>query len=633
MKNSDIPRVFARLWLSSVLALSCQIGAGLFASAETEVNKATPSGKTAEASGKIQTAPADEAHHAALVHWQDWSAQIFDRAKRENRMVILDLEAIWCHWCHVMDEKTYSDPVIAKLINDKYLAVKVDQDSRPDLSNRYQDYGWPATVFFAPDGHEVEIRSGFIQPKEMLQLLETLPSRKGKGTNIEKQSAVKFTSETALTPALRKELFAKHVAGYDTAGGGWGFEQKFLDWDTVEYAMLLAGQGDQASLKRAKDTLRLQRKLIDPAWGGVYQYSTHGDWNHPHFEKIMQMQAENMRIYALAYCLWHDAEDLGSARLIARYLHDFLLSPDGAFYTSQDADLVQGVHSGDYFALNSDERKSKGIPRIDKHIYSRENGWAINALVSLYMACGDAAYLDEAKKAAQWIITNRSLPNGGFRHDENDKAGPYLGDTLAMGQAFLNLYAATADRAWLKKAEEAANFIALHFEDKSKTAGFATADVTGKTLQVPQPLLDENVMMARFTNLLFRYSGNKSYQAMARRAMRFLATPEIARQRRYLVAGILLADREQGSEPGHITVIGPKEDPSTKALLTAALSYPSTYKRIEVWDRKEGPLPNPDVDYPEMKKPAAFTCVEGRCSAPVYDAQSVKALIERLLKK
>src|SRR5690348_5959284 len=84
----------------------------------------------------------------AAISWQPWSDDVFARAKRENKFVLMDLEAVWCHWCHVMDATTYRDPRVVALINQKYIAVKVDQDSRPDIANRYEDWGWPATVIF-----------------------------------------------------------------------------------------------------------------------------------------------------------------------------------------------------------------------------------------------------------------------------------------------------------------------------------------------------------------------------------------------------------------------------------------------------------------------------------------------------
>src|ERR1700692_3207920 len=92
---------------------------------------------------------------SGAIKWQGWSDATFQQAKKENRLVILDLEAVWCHWCHVMDKQTYSNPKIQKLINDNFLAIGVDQDSRPDISNRYEDYGWPATIIFDSDGHEI----------------------------------------------------------------------------------------------------------------------------------------------------------------------------------------------------------------------------------------------------------------------------------------------------------------------------------------------------------------------------------------------------------------------------------------------------------------------------------------------
>jgi uncharacterized protein YyaL (SSP411 family) len=138
--------------------------------------------------------------------------------------------------------------------------------------------------------------------------------------------------------------------------------QKFLDWDIVEYCMDESMRGDREFERRARETLDAQRQLIDPVWGGVYQYSTDGDWKHPHFEKIMQMQAENLRSYAQAYALWKEPSYLEAAKKICDYLRNFLTSPDGAFYTSQDADLVQGEHSAGYFALSDATRRKRGIP-------------------------------------------------------------------------------------------------------------------------------------------------------------------------------------------------------------------------------------------------------------------------------
>ncbi len=572
---------------------------------------------------------------AGGIKWESWSDAAFERAKKDNRCVLLDLEAVWCHWCHVMDEKTYNDPAVVKLINQHFVALKVDQDARPDLSHRYEEYGWPATIIFNGKGQELAKRSGYISAAEMTSLLQRIVKRPVPEEGATNRT-VKFGRDAFLSAALLKELRSRFASNYDTARGGWGKApdgQKFLDWDTIEYCLARAKSGDKQCERMASETLKHQMKLVDPIWGGVYQYSTHGDWNHPHYEKIMQMQAENMRIYSQAYMLWRDPSFLSTARKINDYLMTFLQSPDGAFYTSQDADLVQGQHSGEYFKLADAQRRLRGIPRIDKHIYARENGWAINALTALYAASGEQKYLDEAKKATQWVLSNRAINGGGFRHDGNDSAGPYLGDTLAMGRALLGLYGVTGERKWLAAAEQSADFISKHFKEASTdghSAGYATAELNHSAVQRSLPVLEENVMVARFANSLYRYDGKPAYRQMAEHAMRYLATPAIANQRIYLVAGILLADSELAAEPAHITVVGHKDDPQAQGLFLAAISYPAVYKRVDWWDRREGPLPNMDVEFPELPKAAAFACANKRCSLPVFKPAGIALTVDRL---
>ena len=505
----------------------------------------------------LATFAADATEKPSPLTWQPWSNDVFDQAKRENKFVLLDLEAVWCHWCHVMDETTYRSPQVIALIRSKYIAVRVDQDSRPDLSNRYEDYGWPATVVFAADGSEIVKRQGYIQPKEMIAMLKAIIADPSPGPSVRPEVAVKFGENSLLPDDLRKELETRYLAQYDSQHGAWGFDQKFLEWNSAEYAMARARMGDQQSEHMARQSLDAQLKLIDPVWGGVYQYSVGGDWNEPHFEKIMAMQAGNLRIYSLAYEEWHDPAYLKAAQDIARYLKTFLTSPDGAFYTSQDADLIDGQHSATYFKLDDAARRKQGIPRVDKHIYSRENGWAIEALVVLYSATGDTQYNDQAIRAANWILANRAAPDGGFRHDATDFAGPYLADTLAMGRAFLAIYAATGDRQWLAHAESSAEFIPANFA--SPQAGYVTAKTPTDRSYSPRPERDENMLVARFGNLLARYTGNDDYRKMAEQAMRYLVAPQIAK---FLpTGGTLLANLELLHRPDPHHHRGPQRRP------------------------------------------------------------------------
>jgi hypothetical protein len=111
------------------------------------------------------------------IEWHPWSEAVFEQAKKENRFVLLDLGAVWCHWCHVMEEITYRDPEVVRLIRSRYIAVQVDQDSRPDLSNRYEDYGWPATIVFDANGGEIVKRQGYIPWPPCSKLSSTIQHR------------------------------------------------------------------------------------------------------------------------------------------------------------------------------------------------------------------------------------------------------------------------------------------------------------------------------------------------------------------------------------------------------------------------------------------------------------------------
>ena len=579
------------------------------------------------AAGSQSSAPNSAARKNHLT-WRPWSDAVFAEARRDHRFVLLDLEAVWCHWCHVMDANTYSDPQVIELLQAHYITIKVDQDSRPDLSNRYEDYGWPATVVFDGDGHEIVKRQGYLAPEEMASMLQAIIDDPTPGPSVQPERKLELPGEPLLTSALRERLTNNFFSGYDTTHGSWGTDQKFLDWDSVEYAMDLARlKNDTRAEHMARQTLAEQLHLLDPAWGGVYQYSTDGDWNSPHFEKIMQMQAENLRVYSLAYAQWADPQNLHAAQEIRRYLGTFLTSPTGVFYTSQDADLVDGKHSADYFARSDAQRRKLGVPRVDKHIYARENGWAINGLVTLYAATGDRAALDEAIRATRWVLANRSLPAGGFRHGSSDASGPYLGDTIAMARAFLTLYGGTGDRQWLAHAQEAVNFIARNFRDP-KGAGFFTARA-GDQSHPPHPQRDENVLVARTANLLFRYTGSPEYEQVAKNAMRYLAAKPVVD--RLPASSALLADLEIGSEPLHLTVVGHKDDTAAQDLFQACLRYPSYYKRLEWWDVREGRLPNPDVQYPELKQAAAFVCTSHTCSPPIFDPSKLAGRVDKLL--
>ncbi len=561
------------------------------------------------------------------IEWHPWSDAIFAQAAREHKFVLLDLEAVWCHWCHVMDQNTYSDPAVQRLMGEKYLAVKVDQDSRPDISNRYEDYGWPATVIFKADGSELVKRQGYLPPKLMASMLQAVIDDPSPGPSVVAEKEIHNAATPFLDPALLAAVKAEFQKQYDVEGKGWAFGHKYLDGESVQYANTLAREGDIVEATRVADTLHVAQKLLDPVWGGAYQYSTGGNWDEPHFEKLLFIQAEVMRAYAQSYDQWGVPADLEAAKNVHRYVLAFLTSPEGAFYVSQDADVIKGKPSADYFALPDAKRRALGIPRVDKHLYARENGWIIRALCDLYVSTGDRTVLSEAERSARWVVAHRTIPGGGFAHGEQDAGGPYLGDSLAMGQAFLSLYEVTGEREWLTRAEASRRFIARAFV-APPTPGFVTSATSTNHVYRPHPERDENAQVAQYANLLYQYTGEKEDREMATRAMRFLASRETALA--WLSAPILLAEAQFTNPPVHVTVVGTKADPSARSLFQAALLAGPTYKRVEWWDKSEGALPRADVQYPTLNHAAAFLCTASACSSPISDVHILESRLHKI---
>ncbi|HZB87493.1 MAG TPA: DUF255 domain-containing protein [Terracidiphilus sp.] len=558
------------------------------------------------------------------LHWQPWSDRAFAEARAEHKFVLLDLEAVWCHWCHVMDDVTYRDPIVIRLLNERYVLVKVDQDSRPDIANRYQDWGWPATIVFAADGAEIVKRQGYIPPRPMSSMLQAIIADPSPGPSVEKLAAFHPAPSSSIPPALLTRVEAQYELQYDKTASGWAFGHKFLDRDSVEYALRLAANGNATYKKRVRDTLHAATALIDPVWGGMYQYSVDGVWSEPHFEKLAFIQAAALREYSLAYAQSQNPEDLRAAQAIHRFVTGFLTSPaDGVFFVSQDADLHDGEENAPYFKLTDAARRAQGIPRVDTHVYARENGWMIAALCDYYAATGDGSALAEAQRAAHWIAQHRGLSGGGFRHGDADAAGPYLGDTLAMGQAFLALYNVTGDRADLALAAASARFIAANFAPRTPGSGFITARAGATSTQSADR--DENVALVRFASLLAFATGDGRFHSTASEAMRYLSAPSVALTP--LSAGILLASQDSANAPLHVTIVGRPADPAAIALHVAALRDLTSHELIEIRDPAH-PTPT-TVTYPNLSSPALFLCTASACSSPVFRPGDVRAKIQR----
>jgi uncharacterized protein YyaL (SSP411 family) len=446
-------------------------------------------------------------------------------------------------------------------------------------------------------------------------------------------SAALNSSATTLTEKDREALTETADALYDVANAGWGAEHKYIDASAIEWSFATLDAGNQLAMTKVRRTLDANQNLIDPVWGGVFQYSDQVDWKSPHYEKLLSYQADDLRIYSEAYSRWHRKTDLDAAQKLYSYLTTFLSAPDGGFYVSQDADVSDKMTGHEFYAKDDAARRTAGMPKIDAHEYSRETGWAVRALCKYYDVTGDTAALTRAERGGKWALSARQIAGGGFSHGGpgDTPAGPFLDDNIAMIQAFLALYRSTGNREWLEAAVATLNFIDTKLRDPR--AGYITSSSSSNTRGVfRQPVRDvaQNAALVRISSMLHHYTAAERHLQIARHAMKYLSGFAAAASDQFR-PDILLADHDLSVAPIHITVVGAKDDPAAQSLHAAALKYPTDYLQVDWWDRREGKLPDPTITYPDLKRPAAFACTANACSMPVYEGSEIQERVRSVL--
>jgi uncharacterized protein YyaL (SSP411 family) len=561
----------------------------------------------------------------AQFEWNSWSPDSFSLAAKQDRLILINVVATWCHWCHVMDEVTFEDPEVAALLREHFVVIRVDSDARPDVSERYSDWGWPATAFLSPTAQPVLNLRGFKNPREFALLLRELIAEHERGQ-------LRRFDETPYSPPppdadlerIRSKAVAQLDRYFDVEGLGWGAKQKYPWPDPIDLAFLRARvRGEQIWHERALATLEAERTLIDPVWGGMFQYSLQGVWDQPHYEKIAAIQAGAIENYAHAAMVTGDDRWLEPARQITTYLLGTMQDPKGGFHTSQDADLRladgTSVEGKDYHALDDAGRRALGIPRIDTAVYADLNGLTIHALTELYRASGDPLVLDAAIRAADRILVDHRSESGGLSHGPN--ASPdelrYLADQAAMGFGLLGLHRVTADPRWLTEATAIAQFMIDSLADGDGGLFAHTLDpsAVGVFAQRRKPLPD-NALAAQFfieLHLLLDGDGTQPtpWLEHARRALLAVGGDAQIEASGKLAARYAFALELLGGTKFDLTLVADDGDPVGDALWTAALG---------VWEpRASLERSAPGVRYPDLGHAAVYMCSDRACSRPLRD--------------
>jgi len=315
------------------------------------------------------------------VRWHPWSEEVFSRAKQENKPILLDIGAVWCHWCHVMDRESYENEEVAGIINENFVAMKVDRDERPDVDARYQaavsalsgQGGWPLTAFLTPEGKPFfggtyfPPEDNFGRPGFKRILLSVAQAFREKKAEIE-SSAQQLTAAIAraeMFSGARREfsvaavdaIVNSMVQHFDLRHGGFSRAPKFPHPAAIDLILeRYQATGEQALLTIATTTLEHMARggVYDQIGGGFHRYSVDERWIVPHFEKMSYDNSELLKNYLHAYQVTGQPLFRETAESIIAWVKEVLSDPDGGFYASQDADYSL-EDDGDYFTWTQSE--------------------------------------------------------------------------------------------------------------------------------------------------------------------------------------------------------------------------------------------------------------------------------------
>jgi len=461
-------------------------------------------------------------NRAAEINWHLWSPHAFDEAKQSGRPILLSISAVWCHWCHVMDETTYSHPGIIDLINREYVPIRVDNDVRPDINQRYNMGGWPSTAFLTASG-DILTGATYLPPDQMADALtriagyyrtnqseiasRVLEARKRSASSVGRSAASLDDSDgDAVLDAVK--------AAYDPEYGGFGNAPKFPQTDAI---LLLLEQSqlrsDVALRQMAVHTLERMAGggMYDHVEGGFFRYSTTQDWSVPHFEKMLEDHAG--LISSLALAGMDSVLDTTTG-----YLDKVLRDPkSGAYGGSQDAD----EH---YYSMDAEERTQRPPPYVDRRVYTSWNAALAIAYLDAWRRLDRPLLREKAGKVLERLLKDAYRRGEGVAHAEG--VGGQLADQVWSMWAFLRAHQAGLGDQWLPAATDLATHLDARYGDPNLGGYFdhATGEELGRLAEPIKPLVENSIAAMALVELnILAGDLNAPYLDRARRALESVA--------------------------------------------------------------------------------------------------------------
>ncbi len=587
-----------------------------------------------------QTLAADD------IAWRHWELSAFDSAKANNKIILLSVGMEGCAACARMDKLTYTDSTVIDLVNEHFVAIEVDAESRPDIGERYSDWAWPATIFMLPDATQVLAIRGNRMPRNFVPILKDLIAKHQAGQLTpdprSPYAASPAPAETDLT-RMRNSLRAQLDRSLNEKYGGWGRggiggEQS---GSRLRHLYLRAHMYDNPQLQAlAKKSSAGFLNAIDPVWGGVYIASFPDDVEVPKKfaglraipEKRILVQSNAMTAFAIGYKQTNEYRYLDGMAQIDRYLKNWMMAPDGTFYSNQRAEpenLPEGMTGIDYWLLETDEERRRfGIPPFDHAIYTDRNSEVIAAYVLAYEATGNEDYLQTAIDTANMLVEKRlqndgwilqTLPNKQVIKDDRlrplvTEERPFLSPQVWFGSALLALHRVTGESRWLDTADAIAMAALRTLYDRDVGGFFAAVPDETAAVIAPRKPLEANGTAASFYYDLWVYTKNDAYADIARDTIRAVGQPSIIRREGRITGEFAMALEKVTATYVEFSVVGDTEHPNARALFDAGLAVfePRKVLHFEAPGR-----------YPDRGRPAMYICNPDMCSIPIEDPDQV----------
>ncbi len=570
---------------------------------------------------------------SSTIKWLDWTGEAFERATRENKPVLLDISAVWCHWCHRLDQDTYSVPDIAEYIEANLIPIRVDTDKRPDINRRYNMGGWPTTAFLTPDGRVLG-GGTYIPPERMRQVLRDVKSfwekSQGKPTpETEMPEPENIIPMGQLSVSIVDEILGEVANNFDPVYGGFGSQPKFPSTEAHELALMKYHYSGNREFLRIV-SLSLQNVgrsgTYDKEMGGFFRYSTQRDWSIPHFEKMSEDNAKWLQLYLHAYQATGDTFYADVARGIIGYVNTWLSDQEnGCFYGSQDADE-------EYYKLTKAERAKMKTPYIDRHIFTNWNALMISAFLEASFVLADVSIRDFAMKSLDKLLTLNYKPGEGMYHyyDGQPQLQNQLADQAQTAKVLCYAYECTGDGKFLRIAEELMETSSRRLYDSEHGGFFDTvADSNAPGfLSKPAKPLDENSVAAHILLNLYHLTGNESFRKQTEDTLKRFV--EVYPQFGFMAAEYALAVDAFLNEPTFVRVVGSLGKPQTKGLLAEALRIYEPRRIIQVLDPEKHSDMIVALGYRNTEQPAMYICLGKVCTAPITEPRQVGLELSRM---